>query len=246
MVKILRFSKKRYFQNSGFCPICKKNVEFVATNNWFRDNYICTKCGSIPRERAIMSVIDTWMPDWRLKSVHESSPINRGASVKISSECKNYIPSQFFPGMKLGSLIDGVRCENLENLTFENESIDLHITQDVFEHLFFPDRAFKEIARTLKSGGLHIFSVPLVNRNRLSEVRAELDEVFNEIKYIKPPEYHGNPINEKGSLVTYDWGFDICQKIFEASGLFTHIIVIDDLSKGIRAELNEILVTIKP
>ena len=31
---------------------------------------------------------------------------------------------------------DGVRCENLEALTFADSSIDLHVSQDVFEHLF--------------------------------------------------------------------------------------------------------------
>ena len=63
---------------------------------------------------------------------------------------------------------------------------------------------------------------------------------------MEPPQYHGNPISEQGSLVTVDWGFDIARHIFEASGLFTHLIYIDDLSKGIRAEYIEVLTTLKP
>ena len=129
------FPSNFIFQNEGFCPICNKEVLFTADDNWFRDHYKCNSCGSIPRERAIMSVIDKWMPDWREKSIHESSPIYRGASKRLSSECSGYIPSQFYPNKKLGSKINGVRCENLEKLTFEDESIDLHITQDVFEHI---------------------------------------------------------------------------------------------------------------
>ena len=109
-----------------------------------------------------------------------------------------------------------------------------------------PERAFNEIGRTLKKGGMHIFSVPLVKGLNPSEVRATLNEKSNEIEFLKPQEYHGNPINDQGSLVTYDWGYDICQIIFESCGLFTQIILIDDITKGIRAELNEILVTIKP
>lgn len=61
-----------------------------------------------------------------------------------------------------------------------------------------------------------------------------------------PPAYHGNPVNADGALVTVDWGFDICQQIFDASGLFTHIVHLDDLSHGIRAEYIEVLVSIKP
>jgi hypothetical protein len=43
-----------------------------------------------------------------------------------------------------------------------------------------------------------------------------------------------------------DWGFDICRHIFEARGLFTHVVRIDDLAMGIRAELIEVLVASRP
>jgi hypothetical protein len=87
--------------------------------------------------------------------------------------------------------------------------------------------------------------VPIVNKHHPSKRRALLME-DGQISYFEPPVYHGNPISETGSLVTFDWGFDICQHIFQSSGLFTHLIHIDDLSKGIRAELIEVLVTVKP
>ena len=48
------------------------------------------------------------------------------------------------------------------------------------------------------------------------------------------------------SLVTVDWGFDICRHIFEACGLFTQLIQIDDPGRGIRAEYIDVLVTFKP
>jgi hypothetical protein len=41
------------------------------------------------------------------------------------------------------------------------------------------------------------------------------------------------------------WGYDICEFIFKASGLYTTIVYIDDLSRGIRAELIEVLVSKK-
>lgn len=77
-----------------------------------------------------------------------------------------------------------------------------------------------------------------------SKLRAKIDN--NEIVYLEPEQYHGNPVGDGRSLVTVDWGFDICRHIFEASGLFTHIVYIDDLSKGISAEYIEVLVTVKP
>lgn len=141
-------------------------------------------------------------------------------------------------------MVEGYRCEDLEGLSFPDESIDLHVTQDVIEHLFDPYRAFQEIARTLRPGGAHVFTVPLVNKLRPSRRRARLDDAGNVI-HLAPPVYHGNPIDEAGSLVTIDWGFDICSHIFRSCGLFTHVVYIDDLSRGIRAEYIEVLITFK-
>jgi SAM-dependent methyltransferase len=231
--------------NTGYCLTCTSKVTFVAKNTWLRDYYLCSKCGSIPRERAMMQVIGTYFPDWKNLIIHESSPVLRGASRRLANECKGYIPSQLFPDKKPGSTISGVRCENLEKLSFADNSIDLHITQDVLEHVFHPSVVFKEIARTLKPGGAHVFTVPLVNKNKPTKLRSIISDDGNVVN-LEPPVYHGNPVDKNGSLVTVDWGFDICKHIFDACGLFTQVISIDDLSKGIRAEYIEVLITFKP
>jgi SAM-dependent methyltransferase len=192
-----------------------------------------------------MLTIETLVPDWRDMTVHESSPSDRGASKRLSQECSQYIPSHFFPDRAPGSIVGKFRCENLEELTFDDESIDLHITQDVLEHVFHPSKVFSEIARTLKPGGRHIATVPIVNKHKPSQRRA-LPGGDGEITHLQPPVYHGNPINDKGALVTIDWGFDISRHIFESCGLFSHLSYIDDLSHGIRAEYIEVLVTFKP
>ncbi|MGH8487345.1 MAG: class I SAM-dependent methyltransferase [Gammaproteobacteria bacterium] len=68
--------------------------------------------------------------------------------------------SQFDPNIPSGDLVEAptmpcekYRCENLEEQTFHDEFFDLVITQDVFEHVFHPDLAIREIARTLRPGG---------------------------------------------------------------------------------------------
>lgn len=192
-----------------------------------------------------MHVIEKCLPGWRDLIIHESSPGKRGASRRLSQECSRYMPSQYFPDRPPGSSVGKFRCENLEALTFSDASIDLHVTQDVLEHVFQPDRVFREIARTLKPGGAHIFTVPLVNKDKPSQHRARLDD-DGRIVHLEPPIYHGNPVSAQGSLVTVDWGFDICRHIFESCGLITHIVRLDDLSLGIRAEYIEVLVTLKP
>ena len=78
-----------------------------------------------------------------------------------------------------GSAVNSIRCENLEALTFEDASIDLHITQDVMEHVFNPSKSFFEIARTLAPGGMHIFTVPLINKWNHTRQRAKIGEDGN-------------------------------------------------------------------
>jgi SAM-dependent methyltransferase len=252
MIKLIRslarkqqITSDNILESEGYCSTCNQNVTFVAKNPWLRDHFVCVKCGSIPRERALMQVIEQFYPNWRDLIVHETSPGNRGASVRLQQECEHYLPSQFFPNQKLGDSYNGMRCENLEALTFKDNSIDLHISQDVMEHIFNPDKAFKEIARTLKPGGAHIFTVPIVNKMSPSKVRAKISETVG-IDYIEEAIYHGNPIDAQGSLVTMDWGYDIVNYIFQNTGLFTYMLTIDDISKGIRAEYIEVLVTVKP
>jgi SAM-dependent methyltransferase len=231
-------------ENEGFCPICVSKTVFKSDHPWLRDNYFCIQCGSIPRERALMHVLESLFPAWKDMTIHETSPGNRGTSAKLARECVKYVPSHYFKDVPSGSVIGGIKSENLERLSFDDESIDIHVSQDVMEHVFSPEKAFAEIGRTLRKGGAHIFTVPIVNKYRPTIQRAKILDT-GEILHLYDPQYHGNPIDALGSLVTFDWGYDICQKIFDSSGLFTHVIQIDDLSKGIRAEYIDVLITIK-
>jgi len=233
-----------YISINGYCNICQKNVIFQSETEWLRDNFKCGNCKSIPREIALMRVIETYYPNFRMLLIHESSPANRGVSSKLKAECPGYVGTQFFSDVKLGEYKNNVRCENLESLTYKNNEFDLHITQDVMEHVFDTPKAFSEINRTLKPGGAHIFTVPLVKRVVPSELRAKRDE-FGYVVHLLPEVYHGNPVSNNGSLVVTDWGYDICRYIFEETGCFSQHIIINDLHAGIRAELIDVILTRK-
>jgi Methyltransferase domain len=231
--------------NQGHCLICDSHVTFFSANAWLRDHYICNNCHSIPRERALMHCIEKYYPNWKQLAIHESSPANRGASLKLRSNCKNYIGTQYFPNFRLGEIHpSGWRIEDLENQTFADESFDLTITQDVMEHVFNPARAFSEIARTLKPGGAHIFTVPLEKKEQASVVNAIKDENGNPVILLNA-DYHGNPVDSQGSLVTMYWGYDISEFILKHSGLYTTIAYVDNIFLGIRAELIEVLISRK-
>ena len=129
---------------------------------------------------------------------------------------------------------------------FEDESFDLHLTQDVFEHLFNPAAAFREIARTLRPGGAHVFTTPLVRKNEPTRFCAHLARDGTVVHLIEPPEYHRDPISSEGSLVTVNWGYDIADYIFKACRLFTKLVFVDNIELGIRAEYIDVLLTYKP
>ena len=229
----------------GVCPICEKPVRFFAKHSWYRDWLLCGSCGSVPRERALMSVLKMLYPEWRGLSIHESSPSGRGASVMLRRECPSYLASQYDLAIPFGGMhsTGWYRSEDLEQQTLPDEAFDIVVTQDVFEHLFHPDRAIQEIARTLRPGGAHIMTVPIVNKSDPSHRRASIAD--GQVVHRMEAQYHGNPMSADGSLVTVDWGYDIADYLAHHSGLSTVLFHLDDLSQGIRAEYIEVVVSRK-
>src|SRR3954454_21321046 len=143
--------------NRGYCSICEHQVYFAIEGAYLRNDYKCVDCQSIPRWRALMFVIAELYPKWRELKIHESSP-GGPLSAKLARECAAYFPTQFFPDTPRGEIHRGFRCEDLMAQTFESESFDLVITSDVFEHLPDAGAAVREIMRTLKPRGAHIFT----------------------------------------------------------------------------------------
>lgn len=245
--KIISFYENRnsfFFKQKGHCPCCEQEVNFIARNSWLRDNFLCSNCKCIPRERALMLTIKREYPDWKNLHIHESSPGKRGHSSLLKQMVKHYTTSQFFPNMKLGEIVKGFRNEDLEQQTFKDEMFDLVITSDVMEHIYEPEKAFKEIYRTLKPGGAHIFSVPLINGHKKTQRWANKGE-NGEPEFLFEPEWHGNPIDKKGSPVTMHWGYDIVDFIKQHTQGNCRIEYIDDLNYGIRAEYIDIIIAKK-
>jgi SAM-dependent methyltransferase len=238
------------FTHVGFCPACEQKATFNASSPYFRGSLKCDRCGSIPRQRAIMHVLSHYFPHWRNAKIHEGSPGWDIVSQRLAGESTAYTASQYDTSVPFGSVVDAPRMpckmylsENLEAQTFPDETFDIVITQDVFEHVFHPDRAIREIARTLRPGGATLMTVPIIRRNRPSQRRAALAN--GGIEHILEPEFHGNPLTKSGSLVTIDWGYDIVAYLHHHSGLSFMMVNIDSIDLGIRADFNEVLIGLK-
>lgn len=225
--------------NPGTCACCRRRVVFHLRGPWARDEYVCTSCGSIPRQRHLNHILERYFPGWEGLALHESSPSND----YVSKWSRDYSSSQLLPGVAPGESRGAVRCEDLEALTFAAGSFDLFITQDVLEHVFEPGKAVREVMRVLKPGGAHVFTAPKNKNLRASRPRAERRD--GAVVHLLEPEYHGSPVGDGRSLVTWDYGDDLEVLLWKWGGFPTATYVTRDRTLGIDAEYIEVFVTRK-
>jgi SAM-dependent methyltransferase len=190
-----------------------------------RESFVCQDCYALARCEALAKVLLrrfaregetslpellTGRPDLR---VHELGFV--GGIADSLRGFPNYSESEFFPGVPLGTLgPGGVRCEDVTQLTYPDESFDIILSQDVMEHVPDAVRGFAETARVLRPGGSHFFTIPQNPHLQHSVTRAKLGP--NGVEHLLPPEYHGDPVRSEGALVFTDYGRDLAEIIAKA------------------------------
>ncbi len=208
----------------GKCSICGHSGIFLRSHKSIREGYPCPKCKATLRYRhqafIILNIfnnpsITTFVelvgnPDFRDLCIYEPGII--GPFRKYIKNLKGYHQSYYWADVRPGEYFNGVRCENLEALTFGDDFFDLIITSDIFEHIRKPFTAFGEVYRVLKPGGRHIFTVPMTwPLPEETQYRVNVDGVQD--IHIKEPVYHGSPVDKNGSLVYMDFGMDILRQL---------------------------------
>jgi SAM-dependent methyltransferase len=217
------FPRKTWF-TYGYCECCKKPTKFFIDRNKpncdtpnFREGLICKTCGLNNRQRFMAKyIVDIVMKGHdRIKTIYCYERLtNIFSYLQITLNDVELIGSEFLgydkkPGAKYINIkhLQKVRHENALVLSFDNQSIDLIVSNDVFEHIPDIHKALKEAYRSLKEDGILLFSIPFNVIEEKSHLRATLKG--SEIVHLKPEQYHGNPLSSKGSLVFYDFGWDI-------------------------------------
>lgn len=167
-----------------------------------------------------------------------------GISLWLRKNCRGYVMSGYFPGKPFGEIIGELRNEDLERQTFENESFDVVLHLDVLEHVFRPFVALKEIERTLKPGGVCVFTAPTYPERQVSEQVA-----FQEpggLRIVGVPEYHGNPQSAEGALVTWRYGYDLPLLIARHTGFDVEVRRWYSRSRAIVGPMTEVYILSKP
>lgn len=105
-----------------------------------------------------------------------------------------------------------IRHEDLTNLSFASNTMDLMITLDVFEHIPNFRKAFSEAHRILTPRGQLVFTIPFFFDAETTRIRASLDENGTVVHHL-PAEIHGNPLSNEGSLCFQNFGWDILSEL---------------------------------
>jgi SAM-dependent methyltransferase len=121
-----------------------------------------------------------------------------------------FIGSEYSDDPQVVQSLFPIPCENLMALSFPDAVFDAVIVNDVFEHVPDIDKCLAEIARVTRPGGRLITTFPFNIGAEASVVKARLGK--DGIQYLMEPEYHGNPVDPKGSLVFEIPGWNILER----------------------------------
>jgi len=140
-------------------------------------------------------------PELKVFNASNTSPISNALG-----NTQNIFNTEYFDDVPSGDFKNGVMCQNLEKLSFQNNSIDLVITEDVFEHVREVRAGFSEVHRVLKPGGSHIFSIPFYFSKKTKHLFKKQGDKY--VPSVLPIEYHGDPI--RGQIPAFHrLGYDL-------------------------------------
>jgi Methyltransferase domain len=105
--------------------------------------------------------------------------------------------------------------QDLQRLTFDDDSFDLIVSNEVFEHVPDLDKALAECSRVLSAEGVLAATFPFASKREIGIRKASYEN--GEIKYLTEPEYHGNPMNPSGGSLVFEIpGWDLVGRATKA------------------------------
>ncbi|KGI79136.1 hypothetical protein LF63_0101105 [Oleiagrimonas soli] len=193
------------------CPVCGNRLHVKLSENELAVR--CVRCRASAVSESIIGVLVEQLP-----------ALDRYAALELSSRgvlagwLRNRVASlqlsEWMPDHPLGAIIDGVRNEDVQRLTFANASFDLVTSTEVFEHVADDARGFSEVHRVLRPGGAFVFTVPLMDRPDTHE-RARLHE--GRIEHVDTPEYHDDSFAGTDRVLCFrNYGLDIVDRLCAA------------------------------
>jgi len=130
-------------------------------------------------------------------------PCPRGPQAMFLRDKFDYYAPEF-DAAKINAGANPKEFADLQNLAFADETFDLIITSDVFEHVREDLKGYQEVYRTLKKGGTFVLTVPYDHQREKTIVRVAVDG--DKDIFLMEPRYHGGG----GSTLAYrEYGRDL-------------------------------------
>ncbi|MBE9549347.1 MAG: class I SAM-dependent methyltransferase [Proteobacteria bacterium] len=200
------------------CYLCSWPLQIKFYNNEM--GVRCAKCGA----SAVSQMLGKEFKRSRVTNhpvVYELS--SRGAFVRFLQRqgCKLTL-SEYFDGIPSGELHGEILCQNVEKLSFPDQSFDICTSLEVFEHVENDLAGFREIHRVLKVNGVFIFTAPInLEANTVERTEIIAGKRINTM----PPEFHSDSLNGVDGVFCYrNYGLDIVSRL-KRSGFNTAQII---------------------
>ena len=194
----------------------------------WRERMVCDGCRLNNRMRYILGKVKESYKDGMKVYMNEQVT---NAYRELKKHIPDLVGSEYLDAdFESGRVENGILHEDAMNLSFSDETFDIIVSQDVFEHVADCEMAFKEMARVLKSGGKALFTVPFDTLADTIDNRARI--VNGEIEYIKEAVYHGNPLSDKGSLVFNIFSWDLFAMLKECGFKDAYAITYYNVENG--------------
>lgn len=201
------------------CPNCDGKFFLSFQPNPFMTR--CLACGSTATNLSLIPVIELHTAKFNIKTCWEMSTY--GSTLNFLKKKFDVVyETEYFPDAAPGEIVDGVVNQDVQNLSFEDESLDLITSNQVFEHVPDDIKGFRECYRVLRNGGALIFSVPFPS---IPSTEKLADIVDGQIVYFMTPEYHDSRFSGPRSVLTF-WHYsthDICERL-SAAGFHAEIV----------------------
>ena len=191
----------------GICNVCGNAEGFALKSANFREELRCKVCHSFNRKRQIAAVLLTEIGAPREATIRSSLRLlpeaiwimETGPYAEAFAAPTLFTSEYLSPDLVSGQVRKGVRHEDATNPSFADNSLDMIISSDVFEHIPDPYQAHRRLFACLKPGGTHIFTVPFFAERACDEIRATCEG--GKDLYVREPEYHGDPV--RGRILVY-------------------------------------------
>lgn len=204
---------REFAARPGQCPFCGPTVLLRLQRS--ETGLRCARCAASAVHLSIGWALRTQVAELGTRDVYELS--SRGPLVAhLARHACSLALSEYFDGIAPGSVHHGVRCEDVQALSFADASFDLITHTEVLEHVPDDRRAFAELYRVLRPGGLMLFTVPYHPDWPQTLERARLGH-DGSIEYLQPPAYHDDLLRGQGRVLAWrDYGADLADRLSAA------------------------------